>query len=519
MFDCSQEFWDAEENCELINQKFDGNRDEIFLHEGDEIRFSKDGSRFVFRVERDERLNGKVSEDGSDAAADTLLLYESPVNKAHDDSAATLSGLAARLGGGGGEREENHSENLDESNNVYTETNHEPDRIDDGSDYDGDTDIDENLVEETRAENKESDSEMDRILNQKPSDDGQTASTFVESPNLPGGILDTRQNERHLATPAQPSSQTQSQSQNKERRLPSWWSELVKHEEIVPKKRPFKPRKRKASISEEDFEAKDVKRKKHSPQKRETDKNKNILSPGSTSVYESKATPGQRVKSSVRRSEPDNEETKAKHSLSPSNASVNLSDPSTVSPSSKGETKKPTSAMFSRANFGTLMNVLDSDDDDYRINSQPTESFDFRPVKEHAQIKTEAASDDAMLLALNNGDSEEHLNDDVQGDFKDAVMDELSDRDSWEDVTPPSTPVRGASTPAKEKKTDPSSFSVTSKSRKKCQFGKDCYRKNPVHFQECSHPNDADWVDDDEEEEEEGQSQKPECEFGADCYR
>ncbi|XP_030587872.1 aprataxin and PNK-like factor [Archocentrus centrarchus] len=49
--------------------------------------------------------------------------------------------------------------------------------------------------------------------------------------------------------------------------------------------------------------------------------------------------------------------------------------------------------------------------------------------------------------------------------------------------------------------------------RTPCPYGKDCYRKNPLHFQECSHPGDSDY------EEEEEEADKPECPYGTDCYR
>ncbi|XP_017259727.1 aprataxin and PNK-like factor isoform X1 [Kryptolebias marmoratus] len=46
--------------------------------------------------------------------------------------------------------------------------------------------------------------------------------------------------------------------------------------------------------------------------------------------------------------------------------------------------------------------------------------------------------------------------------------------------------------------------------RTPCPYGTDCYRKNPLHFQENSHPGDPD-----HQEEEE----RPECPYGTDCYR
>ncbi|KAG8124436.1 hypothetical protein E2320_019767 [Naja naja] len=53
--------------------------------------------------------------------------------------------------------------------------------------------------------------------------------------------------------------------------------------------------------------------------------------------------------------------------------------------------------------------------------------------------------------------------------------------------------------------------------RTACQYGKSCYRKNPIHFQQFSHPGDSDYhdsealtqVDDD----------RPECPYGTACYR
>ncbi|XP_078261791.1 aprataxin and PNK-like factor [Rhinoraja longicauda] len=52
--------------------------------------------------------------------------------------------------------------------------------------------------------------------------------------------------------------------------------------------------------------------------------------------------------------------------------------------------------------------------------------------------------------------------------------------------------------------------------RKVCAYGSSCYRKNPVHFQEFSHPGDADYEDAPGREEDDD---KPECPFGTACYR
>ncbi|XP_074845545.1 aprataxin and PNK-like factor [Carettochelys insculpta] len=54
--------------------------------------------------------------------------------------------------------------------------------------------------------------------------------------------------------------------------------------------------------------------------------------------------------------------------------------------------------------------------------------------------------------------------------------------------------------------------------RTPCMYGTDCYRKNPVHFQQFSHPGDSDYhevevisQDDDDD--------RPECPYGITCYR
>ncbi|XP_078412606.1 aprataxin and PNK-like factor [Cetorhinus maximus] len=52
--------------------------------------------------------------------------------------------------------------------------------------------------------------------------------------------------------------------------------------------------------------------------------------------------------------------------------------------------------------------------------------------------------------------------------------------------------------------------------RAPCMYGRNCYRKNPLHFQELSHPGDADYEDSMGEEEDDD---KPECPFGTTCYR
>ncbi|XP_058038011.1 aprataxin and PNK-like factor isoform X3 [Ahaetulla prasina] len=53
--------------------------------------------------------------------------------------------------------------------------------------------------------------------------------------------------------------------------------------------------------------------------------------------------------------------------------------------------------------------------------------------------------------------------------------------------------------------------------RTACQYGKSCYRKNPIHFQEFSHPGDSDYYD--SEALSQVDDHRPECPYGTACYR
>ncbi|KAG7254580.1 hypothetical protein CRUP_011936 [Coryphaenoides rupestris] len=64
---------------------------------------------------------------------------------------------------------------------------------------------------------------------------------------------------------------------------------------------------------------------------------------------------------------------------------------------------------------------------------------------------------------------------------------------------------------------DGTSTAPSQSARPRCPYGEACYRKNPLHFQECSHPGDHDYQQ--EEEEPEQEVDLPECPYGIDCYR
>ncbi|KAL6481787.1 hypothetical protein MHYP_G00098670 [Metynnis hypsauchen] len=63
-----------------------------------------------------------------------------------------------------------------------------------------------------------------------------------------------------------------------------------------------------------------------------------------------------------------------------------------------------------------------------------------------------------------------------------------------------------------------SSSKPTVQCRTPCHYGTSCYRKNPVHFQECSHPGDDDF-EEEQSNSNEDDDDRPECPYGTDCYR
>ncbi|NWV29490.1 APLF factor, partial [Origma solitaria] len=54
--------------------------------------------------------------------------------------------------------------------------------------------------------------------------------------------------------------------------------------------------------------------------------------------------------------------------------------------------------------------------------------------------------------------------------------------------------------------------------RTPCMYGSGCYRKNPIHFQQFSHPNDDDYHDKEMVAQDDNDN-RPECPYGTACYR
>ena len=76
-----------------------------------------------------------------------------------------------------------------------------------------------------------------------------------------------------------------------------------------------------------------------------------------------------------------------------------------------------------------------------------------------------------------------------------------------------------------EEEADKENINVAAKNSKSvrpaCPYGAKCYRKNPLHREEESHPGDDDYQDPTpaDQEDEGDEEDRPECEYGLDCYR
>ncbi|XP_030052214.1 aprataxin and PNK-like factor [Microcaecilia unicolor] len=64
----------------------------------------------------------------------------------------------------------------------------------------------------------------------------------------------------------------------------------------------------------------------------------------------------------------------------------------------------------------------------------------------------------------------------------------------------------------------PPSSKQTHSMRIACIYGTNCYRKNPVHFLQFSHPGDSDYLDAADGSQDDNDD-RPECPYGTDCYR
>ncbi|XP_056423879.1 aprataxin and PNK-like factor [Hyla sarda] len=95
-------------------------------------------------------------------------------------------------------------------------------------------------------------------------------------------------------------------------------------------------------------------------------------------------------------------------------------------------------------------------------------------------------------------------------------------------ISPPESPCASDNKPSASRAVSNDNISLSpvssqqsqpsQKKRTPCMYGEKCYRKNPVHFQEFSHPGDSDYCDV-ENGSQDDSDDRPECPYGTDCYR
>jgi len=114
-------------------------------------------------------------------------------------------------------------------------------------------------------------------------------------------------------------------------------------------------------------------------------------------------------------------------------------------------------------------------------------------------------------IQSDSGDDYEPVRPEKSKPVKPVSRDASSGSDE-EEVKPPSKKRAEAKKTEKDK-------SKTSK-LSSCPYGSKCYRKNPAHFKEYSHPSkDGDDADDGEAAAEDSDDDRPECPYGTGCYR
>lgn len=149
-----------------------------------------------------------------------------------------------------------------------------------------------------------------------------------------------------------------------------------------------------------------------------------------------------------------------------------------------------------------------------RLKSDSEDELGDAPVLKSTRVGsvhdgTSGESDSTGLMERENG----RTKGDVRGARAQSEDSQTQDSSNLQVDQGPSQ--QGSKVKESESKT---SIRMEKKRRRTpCPYGSSCYRKNPQHFQESSHPGDSDY---EEEETEDGEDdERPECPYGTHCYR
>ncbi|KAF3688179.1 Aprataxin and PNK-like factor [Channa argus] len=195
---------------------------------------------------------------------------------------------------------------------------------------------------------------------------------------------------------------------------------------------------------------------------------------------------------------------------------------STLKAEKKTTAPAPTSSKQAAANQGSeLREEEEEEEEEVRPRKKRRKMSDEEPAQSKADIPSEQVAVRNRRGPSRSEVSEESDTFTVEEEEEGKGNTPTQIFDVTEPETENKNPKHGRTTtkpkPTESVGSNGSSASTVSKPRLRtpCPYGKDCYRKNPIHFQECSHPSDTDY----EEEEEEEEADRPECPYGTECYR
>ncbi|XP_011872244.1 PREDICTED: aprataxin and PNK-like factor isoform X2 [Vollenhovia emeryi] len=117
------------------------------------------------------------------------------------------------------------------------------------------------------------------------------------------------------------------------------------------------------------------------------------------------------------------------------------------------------------------------------------------PVEQESNRKRKANNINLASKAATNGEPDKRIKWDCGAHFSDRL-----------DADPPND----SQSPVASPQDQASASNPDRVPRERCMYGARCYRKNPNHKNNYSHPDDSDYDDDDDREE---------CPYGAKCYR
>jgi len=186
---------------------------------------------------------------------------------------------------------------------------------------------------------------------------------------------------------------------------------------------------------------------------------------------------------------------------------------------------------------GYLISLLPEGKYAYRINIKETEHDE---IKENVECNQRLrASSDSTSLDKNNISNNQANNTASKKEipwyenaFAVANCEEDEALNAKEGTAPESTKLDDAAVPSTSTTVNTNQSRTDTTKRKSCSYGASCYRKNPQHRLDEAHPGDNDYNDeiltgrwgwamglDDEEDATDTSNIKAECEYGLDCYR